>query len=228
MKHLQSFQLFEAHASVLTPDQKEFLNVHTEGTWSVNPKTGLVDVSGNFVCGYSGLKTLLGISLGQVSGNFSCSYNQLTTLEGAPQTVGGNFNCDSNQLTSLEGAPQKVDGGFYCYNNLLTTLEGAPQTVGGVFFCGFFFLYKGEWNPSGWAKILRTGNAAAQKLMKTLPWTQPDWWNSELQRDPGKTLHLLAPWWNHMPKNLKSRIVIPPGYEDEFGLFSGFDELGLF
>jgi len=27
---------------------------------------------------------------------------------------------------------------------------------------------------------------------------------------------------------MKSKIKIPPGYEDEFGLFSGFDELGLF
>jgi len=100
--------------------------------------------------------------------------------------------------------------------------------VGGVFFCGFFFLYKGEWNPSGWAKILRTGNAADQKLMKTLPYLQPDWWNSELQRDPGKTVHLLAPWWKDMPGDLKSKIVIPSGYENEFDLFSGFNDLGLF
>jgi len=100
--------------------------------------------------------------------------------------------------------------------------------VGGIFQSNSFELKQGNWNPSGWEKILTTGNAAAQKLMKTLPWTQPDWWNSELQRDPGKTVHLLAPWWNHMPEDLKSKIVIPPGYENEFGLFSGFDELGLF
>jgi len=64
--------------------------------------------------------------------------------------------------------------------------------------------------------------------MKTLPYLQPDWWNSELQRDPGKTVHLLAPWWKGMPEDIKSGIVIPSGYEDEFDLFSGFNELGLF
>jgi len=100
--------------------------------------------------------------------------------------------------------------------------------VGGDFHCDAFRLEQGEWNPSGWLKVLTTGNAAAQKLILTLPWLQPDWWNSELQRDPGKTVHLLASCWNHMPEEMKSKIVIPPGYEDEFGLFSGFDELGLF
>jgi hypothetical protein len=65
-------------------------------------------------------------------------------------------------------------------------------------------------------------------LILTLPWLQPDWWNSELQRDPGKTVHLLATVWNDMTKNMQSAIKIPKGYEDDFELFSGFDELGLF
>jgi len=229
MKNLLPFRLFEAQTtSVLTPDQEEFLNVHTQGTWSVNPKTGLVDVSGNFNCEKRRLKTLLGISFGQVSGYFSCDKNQLTSLAGAPQTVDGDFSCYENQLTTLEGAPRTVGGNFNCYYNQLTSLVGAPQTVGGYFSCDAFGLERGGWNFSGWGEILSTGNAAAQKLMKTLPWTQPDWWNSELQRDPGKTVHLLAPWWKDMPEEIKSGIVIPPGYEDELDLFSGFDELGLF
>jgi len=249
MKHLLPFRVYEAGTSVLTPDQEAFLNEYTDGTWSVNPETGLVDVSGNFNCEKRKLKTLLGISFGHVSVYFSCAHNQLTTLEGAPQTVGGDFYCGNNRLTTLVGAPQTVDGGFvcsnnqltslegaprtvngnfYCYNNRLTTLEEAPQTVGGRFNCDAFELERGEWNPSGWVKILITGDAAARKLILTLPFFQPDWWNSELQRDPGKTVHLLASCWNRMPEEMKSKIVIPPGYEDEFGLFSGFDNLGLF
>jgi len=100
--------------------------------------------------------------------------------------------------------------------------------VGGFFSCDAFKLEQGEWNFSGWLKILSTGDAAAQKLILTLLWTQPEWVNSELQRDPGKAVHLLASRWKDLPEDWKSQIVIPSGYEDEFGLFSGFDELGLF
>jgi hypothetical protein len=145
MKHLQSFSLFEARAprlpsglpSGLTPDQESFLNQYTQGTWSVNPTTGLVDVQGNFNCFARRLKSLLGISFGHVSGDFHCSDNRLTTLVGAPTTVGGFFACAYNQLTTLVGAPTKVDGDFICSHNQLTTLEGAPTTVGGFFACAY-------------------------------------------------------------------------------------------
>ena len=291
MKHLQSFVLFEAQTSVLTPDQEAFLNEYIKGIWSVNRQTGLVDVQGDFFCYGRGLKSLSGISFGHGSGNFncgtnrltslegapqkvggsfSCAENQLTSLEGSPQTVGGNFNCNSNQLTSLAGAPQTVGGSFSCarnelqslkespqtvgggfncsYNNLtslegspqtvdrdffcssnqLTSLKGAPQTVGGKFYCDLFEIQKGKWNMEGWLEVLNTGTEEAKKLISTLPWIQPDWWNLELQRDPGKTVHLLATAWKHMPKDIQSAIKIPRGYEDDFELFSGFDELGLF
>ena len=249
MKHLQSFVLFEAQTSVLTTDQEEFLNKCTYGTWSVNPTTGLVDVKGDFDCSSKRLKSLSGISFGHVSGNFYCSDNQLTSLKGSPQTVGGGFYCGENQMTSLEGAPQTVSEDFWCHQNQLTSLEGAPQTVGGSFNCmdnqltslagapqtvGVRFvsnlikLEKGEWNMQGWVEVLNTGTPATQKLILTLPWLQPDWWNQELQRDPGKTVHLLGSAWNHMPKEMQSVIKIPRGYEGDFELFSGFNELGLF
>jgi len=196
MKHLRSFRLFEAHASGLTPDQEAFLNRYTQGTWSVNPETGLVDVRGNFDCPGRGFKSLKGVSFGHVSGIFYCIYNYLTSLEGAPQTVGGDFFCEGNQLTTLkgapqtvhsfncydnrlktlEGAPQTVGGNFTCQRNQLTSLEGAPQTVGGVFQWDSFELKAGAWNPSGWEEILSTGNVAAQKLMKTLPYLDPAYW----------------------------------------------------
>ena len=250
MKHLIPFRIYESQkASGLTQSQEKFLNKYTEGTWSVNPSTGLVNVQGSFDCSYLVLFSFKGISFGHVSGSFNCFNNKLTSLEGSPQTVRGDFNCSFNQLTSLEGSPQTVVGGFYCYynqltslvgaphtvdgafdceNNRLTSLEGAPRTVGGDFVSDVIVLPRGKWNMEGWLEVLDTGSEEAKKLILTLPWLQPDWWNLELQRDPGKTVHLLSTMWNGMPKDMQSVIKIPKGYEGDFELFSGFDELGLF
>ena len=143
--------------------------------------------------------------------------------------VRGDFDCSGKGLKSLSGISfGHVSGNFYCQRNQLTSLEGAPQTVDGYFTCDEFELDPGEWNMEGWLEVLRTRTGEAKKLILTLPYIQPDWWNSELQRDPGKTVHLLAPWWKDMPENMKSKIKIPSGYENEFNLFSEFDELGLF
>jgi hypothetical protein len=156
MKHLQTYRLFES-STILTEEQKGFLDKCTKGSWSLNPKTGKVDVDGNFDCSGLKLKDFKGVRFGRVSGAFYCDSNSLTSLEGAPesvegnfdfdsngltsleggpQTVGGNFYCNWNRLTDLKGAPQNVGRSFYCNNNRLTSLEGAPQTVGKSFFCG--------------------------------------------------------------------------------------------
>jgi len=113
----------------LTQEQKDWLDKFTQGSWRVNPSTGLVDVDGDFNCLGSELENLMGVRFGRVSGNFFCDDNQLTSLEGSPQEVGGSFFCDGNQLTSLVGAPQKVGETFWCNDNQLTSLEGAPQEV---------------------------------------------------------------------------------------------------
>jgi hypothetical protein len=229
MKYLQSFYLFESRTPVtLTPEQKEFLDQYTRGTWSVNPATGLVDVQGSFDCSGHGLKSLTGIKFGTVTGGFSCYDNQLTTLEGAPLTVGGTFSCWGNQLTTLEGAPRTVGGTFDCSVNQLTTLEGAPRTVGDKFWGDAFFFGAGEWNPTGWLEKIRTGSTDAKRLILTLPYLNADWWNSELSKDPARTIQLLAPWWSQMSDELKRGIRIPPGYEDRLGMRSEFSELGLF
>ena len=250
MKYLQSFSLFESGTSgTLTQKQEAFLNQYTKGTWSLNPATGLVDVQGSFDCSNRQLKSLYGIKFGMVTGNFTCHHTQLTSLVGSPQKVGGDFYCHNNQLTSLAGAPQTVERYFWCSYNKLTTLEGAPQTVTGTFNCGYnqlttlegaprtvgrfflcddFMLKKGEWNPTGWLQVLRTGSPEARKLILTLPYLQSDWWNSELSKDPARTIHLLAPWWSEMSDELKRGIRIPPGYEDRFELRAGLSDLGLF
>jgi len=134
MKHLKTYQLFEAQ-SVLTADQEAFLNEYTDGTWTYNPATGLVDVKGGFDCFNKKLGDFKGVRFGKVSGLFDCSWNNLASLEGAPQKVGWDFNCKQNNLTSLEGAPQKVGGYFNCKQNNLASLEGAPQEVSGSFDC---------------------------------------------------------------------------------------------
>ncbi len=131
--------------SNITEEQFEviqFLNKFTKGKWSLNEKTGLVDIEGNFNC--SGitlnkgsrkkLKDFSGVRFGVVTGDFGCSFNELTSLEGAPQEVGRNFNCEGNELTSIKGAPQEVGGHFLCSDNKITSLEGAPKKVDG-FYC---------------------------------------------------------------------------------------------
>ena len=108
--------MFESSVA-LTPEQIEWLDSCTDGTWQLNHRTGLVDVDGNFDCAEQGLGDFKGVRFGKVGGYFTCDDNQLTSLEGAPQEVGGNFYCDNNQLTSLEGAPREVGGNFFCEDN---------------------------------------------------------------------------------------------------------------
>jgi hypothetical protein len=229
MRHLVPFRVYESQTSSgLTPEQEAFLNRKTKETWSVNPTTGLVDIQGDFASNLDGLKNFLGIEFGNVSGYFSCYLNGLQSLEGAPREVGGYFNCSRNDLQSLTGAPKKVVGYFDCSDNKLQSLGGAPKQINGGFYCDEFYLEQGKWNMEGWLEVLENGSEEAKKLILTLPYIQPDWWNSELQQDPGKTVHLLAQAWKHMPEDMKSKIKIPSGYENEFDLFSGFDELGFF
>jgi len=104
-----------------------FLEKCTIGKWTINKKTGLVDIEGNFDCAKKKLKDFKGVRFGVVTGDFNCDDNKLTSLEGAPQEVGGSFRCHNNKLTSLVGAPQEVEGYFDCSYNMLTSLEGAPQ-----------------------------------------------------------------------------------------------------
>ena len=116
MKNLKTYKMFESSAE-LTPEQIEWLDNCTKGTWKMNPETGLVDVDGSFSCSGQGLTNFKGVRFGVIGGLFSCGNNQLTSLEGAPQVVGSDFYCNNNQLTSLEGAPQVVEGDFICYHN---------------------------------------------------------------------------------------------------------------
>ena len=128
----------------LNKKQIEFLNDSTKdpwtgvsiGVWTINEKTGLVDIKGNFDCGRRGESSFKGIKFGVVTGNFDCgSCWFYGTLEGAPQEVGGNFDCSNSVIKSLEGAPRRVGGNFDCSGNNFKNLKGAPKEVGGNFIC---------------------------------------------------------------------------------------------
>jgi hypothetical protein len=183
-------------------------------------------VGETFDCSHNQLTTLEGAPQ-TVKGDFLCDKNQLTSLEGAPQTVTGSFDCRINQLTTLEGAPQTVTGNFYCYSNKLTSLEGAPWTVEGTFNCDAFQLEPGKWNPTGWLEVLRTGSLKAQKLIQTLPYLQPDWWNSELRLDPAKSIINLKKIWHMLPDEMKRGIKIPQSQQGEFEVLTGLSSLGF-
>jgi hypothetical protein len=136
MKHIKNYkELFETQTE-LTPEQIEWLDKCTRGKWTLNKKTGLVDVDRDFQCDKQDLTDFKGVRFGVVTGRFDCSHNRLTSLEGAPQEAGKGFDCSRNSLTSLKGAPQKVGGDFFnCACNSLTSLEGAPQEVIDGFYC---------------------------------------------------------------------------------------------
>ena len=130
----------------LIKKQIEFLDKFTKGKWTLNEKTGLVDIEGDFDCSrnkiernyYGGVKALSDfkeVKFGVVTGNFYCVHNTIKSLKGSPQRVGGNFDCSYNKLTSLEGAPQEIGGDFFCLCNKITSLEGSPQRVKRIFGC---------------------------------------------------------------------------------------------
>jgi len=147
MKHIKEFaQLFESQQE-LTLEQKDWLDECTDGTWSVNHQTGLIDVGRSFDCSKQGLRDFKGVRFGKVGLSFVCAANSLTSLDGAPQSVAASFDCSENELTSLEGAPQRVGGSFFCSYNSLTSLDGAPQSVDGNFYCDNNYLTSLEGAP---------------------------------------------------------------------------------
>lgn len=142
MRNLKSYKIFELKTdptflelSVLTAEQRNWLDLRVVGKWYVNPDSKLVDIEGDFAARSTNLQDLRGVKFGEVTGSFMISFNQLTSLEGCPGEVGRTFNCDGNELKSLEGGPEIVGNSFSCFQNNLTTLEGAPISVGGNFDC---------------------------------------------------------------------------------------------
>ena len=228
MRHLQTFPLFES-VQKLTREQVQFLDRYTDGTWSVNPSTGLVDVEGDFDCEGENLKDLKGVKLGQVSGNFNCSDNSLKTLKGAPETVELDFYCDLNHLESLDGGPKVVGGDFRCTNNhRLWTLKGAPETVGGDFNCfnghsllsladapktigGEFFsnhlrVPRGQWSLSNLVQIYLRSEGEEKDFLGTLVLSSPESIQKAIDQNPEKMAVEL--------KGILKGLIKKPGYQN--------------
>jgi hypothetical protein len=111
VRYIRNYKVFENNSS-LTPDQIDFLKRNTQGPWSVNLKTGLIDVGNSFNCDEQNLDNFLGLKFGEINGHFTCSGNNLKTLEGSRETVYLSFWCEENPLVSFEGAPKRIDGNF--------------------------------------------------------------------------------------------------------------------
>lgn len=154
MKHLKTYKIFEAakkNELGLTAAQEKFLDDHTGNiqgdfisgklkksdsrVWSYNPKTGLVDVQGDFMCERSNNPSIRGIKFGKVTGNFLLRGN-IDSTEGFPKIVGENFNFYTGKAlkgNSIEGMPEKVGKSFWIGlgPSKIKNLEGGPKEVGG-------------------------------------------------------------------------------------------------
>ena len=176
-------------------EQIEWLNICTEGTWKLNPDTGLVDIDGSFDCSEQGLTDFKGVRFGTVSGYFDCDGNRLTSLVGSPESVGGDFFCSYNQLSSLDGAPESVEGYFYCYSNQLTSLVGAPVEVGGHFICSYNQLISLEGAPESiGGNIYCSENLVSEETLLAI--------YKLMKRRMSYTASLLQ-YWNQMPEEDK-------------------------
>jgi hypothetical protein len=64
-------------------------------------------------------------------------------------------------------------------------------------------------------------------LIQTLPYLQPDWWNSELRLDPAKSIINLKKIWHMLPDEMKRGIKIPQSHQGEFEVLTGLSSLGF-
>lgn len=156
---------------LFSEQQVEMMKILAKGLppqsrWQYNPVTDLIDIEGDFNCGWTGLKDFRGIKFGRISGHFDCSGLGLTSLIGAPEEVGKDFNCSKNNLTSLEGAPKKVGYSFNCSKNSLESLEGGPEYVGDHYDCSSNKLVTLKGSPKG----IRSGRKfiCSNNLLKDL------------------------------------------------------------
>ena len=48
MRHIKEYHRLFENTQELAREQKNWLNKCTDGTWEINPQTGLIDVYGDF------------------------------------------------------------------------------------------------------------------------------------------------------------------------------------
>ncbi len=152
MKNLKPYRLFETdNIDYLSPDQIEFLEEHIvvndnsrrrlkemgrKGTqvssdlYVIDPKTGMVEIFGDFVLRYGYYNNLMGIKFSKIHGSMDLFKNNLKNCEGFPYEVEGYVDVSHNKIDSLKGCTQIIEEDFLCNNNNLKTLDGGPVEVG--------------------------------------------------------------------------------------------------
>ena len=185
MKYIRNYKVFENNTD-LTDDQKDFLDEYTNGTWEVNPDTGLIDVQGGFHCSNKDLNDFKGLRFGKVTEYFLC---------------GG------NKLKSLNGSPKKVGGGFYCWKNPLITLEGAPLEIGEYFgFGNFLTIY---YNLNAFLKEIKEDQPGVTELLLTHHFLTPEVIKQKIQEDDDFCIAVGRAWNTEGFKN-KRKILENP------------------
>ena len=221
MKHLQNFKLFQESDYDWTKSDsgeefyelpnsyKKWLDECTTGSWSRDPKTKLVNVEGDFDCSFGGLKVMPhGLNFGKIAGSFFCSGNEFENLTGFPKFVKKKFNIEDNPIKNYEGAPFSVGWSF---QSDLINKKGK------------------EWNAKDILIESMTASGSYKDALLTSPFLNANCWNKLFEFYPAEGIHLIAPVWENPDfAPIREKVNLPPGFDDELDLFSGFSNLGLF
>lgn len=170
----------------LTQKQAKWLDTATKhGGWTIDPKTGLVDVI-NFKAESPNSLGFRGVKFGKAIGDFILTNAGLTSLAGAPKKVEGTLDVMYNKLESLEGGPEEVGEDYNCRMNPLVSLKGAPKKIGGDFYCGAF---RSPWNIPALLDIFSgNGNGYIYDRKKSkelvLPFMEPEVLDSYFKSNP--------------------------------------------
>lgn len=134
-KYIKSIDLFEKEDAI-TNSSKEIIEIEKgaciqKGYATLNKKTGLVDIEGDFfISARFSSKDLSKLNLGDIKGNFTIFPNiNITSLKGGPKSV-NDFMIVNTNIESLEHFPERVFGEVNCTNNKkLTSVKGLPKQL---------------------------------------------------------------------------------------------------
>ena len=257
MKNLKTYRLFESdNIDYLSPDQIEFLEehiVHSEHSYTrlketgreksglrsdlyeIDPKTGMVEIFGNFALRYGYYNDLMGIKFSkihgymdlfkynlkncegfpyEVKGYVDLSYNKLNSLEGCTQIVGESFFCEENNLKTLEGGPIEVGGDYYANGNPLVSLKGYPEKLTGAFSNPFFYTKEFTLdNMLGEAYIKDMVRVEENKISE-IELILIEKIKSGLVSNPDEIVKSVAPYWNNTDfQRLKQEVDFPDYFD---------------
>lgn len=221
MKHLQNFKLFQESDYDWSRDAegkeyyelpnsyKDWLNKCVKGSWTRNPKSKHIDVEGDFDCSFQRLVAMPhGLQFGKISGNFIAYGNQFIDLTGFPKFVKKKFDVDDNPIENFEEAPFSV-GRHFKSNNI--DKRGK------------------DWNAKDILIESKTALGTVRNELLTTPFLNADCWNKLFEFYPGEGMALIGPVWEYPDfAPIREKVKLPPGFEDELDLISGFSDLGIF